>query len=115
MLISRYPLIAFLVASLDFVKAGGSRITYVIFFAWLQQDFGNSSNTFAQQSELYPEVRLSVHWLLPEKLRIQKYQVRVTSLAPAIPAFNANVPMWVKQSNTFLPLHIRCIARRLYF
>ena len=30
-------------------------------------------------------------------------------------AIKANVPMWVKQSRTFFPLQIRCMARRLYF
>ena len=39
----------------------------------------------------------------------------ITSVAPAIPAFNAKEPVWVKQSSTRFPLQTLCIAARFFF
>ena len=54
MLISRYPFTAFFTEFLDFVNAGGSRMT-TSNFSPLCSNEGRSSNTSAQRNEVVPD------------------------------------------------------------
>ena len=54
-------------------------------------------------------------FLIAQSTACWETSIPKTDFAPAIPAFSANEPVWVKQSSTSLPLHILCIAALFSF
>ena len=76
---------------------------------------GSSSSTFATRNFTVSERLFLFAFSVACLTAYSDISSPVTSLAPAIPALRANVPMCVKQSSTLFPLQMRCIASLLYF
>ena len=103
-LISRYPLMAFFTEFLDFVNAGGSRIT-TSYFSPCFSNSGRSSNTSRQMNFARSCTPFSSAFFAACITASSDASTPVTSLAPATAAFSAKDPVWVKQSRTLASLH----------
>ena len=105
---------AALTVPLDLVKAGGSNITTSYCLPSLDH-VPRTSNALWHSNFTISCKLLSSAFLVAQSTACWETSIPSTDFAPAIPAFKAKDPVWVKQSKTSLPLQILCIAALFSF